>query len=712
MILALMFCLLLQGEKSVELRHTDQAPKLDGIIEDIWLQADSAYDFWQYRPTDGVPANERTVAYFLADDENLYIAFKCYTPGRKPYSSFKGLEDHIWFYLDTFNSKSRAYMFAICLSGHYDDGLMLENGKVQDTSWDYVWFFHIGEYKDGYVIEVRIPFKSIRYKKGLTEWGMQLRRWHIKDYAVSHWTDVRQEDGLQISQCGKLTNVHPKAQGYYIELYPEGFLRYDERGDSTDWTPSLSFNFKWDPTSQMTLNATVNPDFAHIESDPYTFNLSRYPVRLEERRPFFVEGHDVFRMSHLGLDFFNSLDFFYSRRVGKPLPYPFSGSVPILGGLKLINKSSDWNFGVLGAYTDEYHDTIPGDTLDIPRRGFGVARLNRAILGNSDIGMMFSGTMVDREDYNYALGLDGALRSGPSQLILQSAVSDKNGKRGWAVSSGGIHRSSNFIAVGSFVAVDDSFDVWDMGYVPWTGVTDLYLAAGPARYPETGPLLRLYVEPGLVLTKYPESGEWSKFVSLFIEPNFRNMWGFNVYGQAGEMYEADTNYFYRSIETTVWSGLRPSYNLYFGFDYSHRYNYYRSALYGQNWIGNQLWIWHWMSFVPISQLSLITYGDFVMEWNPDGELHAITPIWTPRIEYQINADMDISLYSEFVFETEEARLSTAEISSNRIGFLFSWNFSPKSWFYIALNDLRVNTGQRLELTERIAAVKAKYLLYF
>jgi len=693
---ALVLCLFLAGDKSVELRYTTEAPKIDGAIEDLWLQADSAYDFMQYRPNDGVPANEPTVVYFLADDNNLYVALRCYTPGREPVASFKGLEVHIWFYIDTFNSKSRAYMFAVCLSGHYDDGVMLEDGRVQDMSWDYVWFYGISKYEERYEIEVRIPFKSIRYKKDLTEWGLQIRRWHIRDFAVSHWTTVYQREGMRVSEYGTLKNVQPKSKGYYVELYPEGYFRYDKVGDSTEYEPSLSFNFKWDPTSEMTLNGTINPDFAQIESDPYTFNLSRYPVRLEERRPFFIEGHDVFRMSHIGLDFFNSLDIFYTRRVGKPLPD--GGSVPILGGLKLINKGTDWNFGVLGAYTDSVDDE--------PNRGFAVARVNRSILGNSDVGLILTSTATSRDDYNYAIGFDGALRSGGSQFILQSAVSDKNAKRGWAVSSGGVHRSSNFIAVGNLIAVDDSFDVWDMGYVPWQGVTELYLAAGPARYPETGPILRMYLEPGIVLTKYPESDEWSKFVSLFFEPNFRNMWGFNIYGQVGDQYEADTSYFFRNIDVTVWSGLRPSMNLYFGFNYAHRYNYYRE------WIAGQLWIWHWMSFVPTSRLSLITYGDFIMEWNPSGELYAITPIWTPRIEYKISHNIDLSLYSEFVFSTEEGKLSTAEVVSNRIGFLFAWNFMPKSWLYVALNDYRENTGQRLELTRRIAAIKVKYLLYF
>lgn len=710
--IALLFSLFVINTKSVELRYTAEAPHIDGVIEDLWFQADSAYDFIQYQPNDRIPAAEQTVAYFLADDDNLYIALRCYTPGRKPVASFKGLEDHVWIYLDTFNSRSMAYMFAVCLSGHYDDGLLLEDGRVQDVSWDYVWFFGQKMYEEHYEIEIRIPFKSIRYKKGLDEWGINIRRWHIKDYAVTHWTEVLQQDGMQVSNFGTLKNVHPKATGYYVELYPEGFFRYDHRGDSTDYTPSLSFNFKWDPSSQTTLNATVNPDFAQIESDPYTFNLSRYPVRLEERRPFFVEGLDVFRMSHLGLGFFNSLDIFYSRKVGESLPQPWLGSMPILGGVKLINKGSDWNFGALGAYTGEFNDTTTSDTANIPNRGFGIARINRAVFDNSEIGMMFSGTATDREDYNYAVGLDGAYRAGPSQFIIQSALSDKNEKRGYAVSSGGIYRSSNFIAVGSFVAVDDSFDVGDMGYVPWQGVTDIYLAAGPARYPETGPILRFYLEPGFVLTKYPESDDWSKFLSLFVEPRFRNLWGFNIYAQAGKMYEADTDYVYRSVETSIWSGLRENINLHFGFDWSHRYNYYRSAIYNQKWIGDQLWIWHWMSFMPISQLSLITYGDFVMEWDPDGDLHSITPIWTPRIEYQVNADIDISIYSEFVFTTEMGKLTTAEIYSNRIGLLFAWNFSPKSWLYVAFNDLRRDEGEGLEPAERIAAVKIKYLIYF
>jgi hypothetical protein len=694
--IALMLCLILTGEKQVELRYTDEPPEIDGYIEDIWLQADSAYDFIQYRPHEGEPTTEPTVCYFLSDDNNLYVACRCYTTGRKPFASFKGFEDHIWFYLDTFNSKATAYAFAICLSGYYDDGLILEDGKVQDMSRDYVWFHSVKSYDDHYDMEVKIPYKSIRYKKGLTEWGINFRRYHIKDYEISHWTKLLQKDGLQISKCGTLTNVHPKTKGYYIELYPEAFFRYDRVADSTEYTPSLSFNFKWDFTSQSTLNGTVNPDFAHIEADPYQFNLSRYPSYLDERRPFFVEGNEVFRMSSLGLGFFQPLLIFYSRRVGKPLSD--GGSVPILGGLKFINKGRDWNIGVLGAVTDS--------TGDEDYQGFTAARIRRQIFEKSEIGLLLSGAATSQDDYNYALGFDGAYRAGPSQFILQTALSDKNRKRGWAVSSGGIFKSENFIGVGSFIAVDDSFDVGDIGYVPWHGWTNLYIAAGPAGYPESGVLQRYYIEPGFIISQEPGSDEWSKLATIYNEVNFRNLWGFSLYCEAGKQYEADTNYFQREISLDVWSGFRTNMNINFGFTYSYCYNY------RQNWISHQLWLWHWMCFVPASRISLITSCDFIIEYNPAGAIADITPIWTPRIEYKLRHNIDVSLYSEFVFETEEGSLSSTEIFSNRIGFLFAWNFLPKSWFYVAFNDYRENTGDGLELQQRIGAVKVKYLVYF
>ncbi len=693
----MLILVLLSFEKRViEVHQVATSSKIDGYIEEIWHTADSAYDFIQLKPNEAEPSTEPTIVYVLADDQNLYFAYQCFTPGRKPYASFKGLEDHIYLFIDSFDSKTTAYFFSVCASGYHEDGLILENGKVWDWAWDGVWFFDVKCYDEHFEIEFKIPFKSIRYKKGLTDWGVNFERVSVKNYETTFWAPVNQKENMQVSQFGKLSGIVPKAKGHYVELYPEGFLRYDNISNKKDYKSGASFNMKWDITPQTTVNATVYPDFAQIESDPYTLNLSRYPTRLDERRPFFIEGSEVFRMSSLGESYFTPLEIFYSRRIGKPLAE--GGSVPILGGLKFINKEKRWNFGLLASITDE--------TNSEPYQGFAVLRARRNIMENSEIGMLISSAATAIDSYNYAIGIDGSYRRGASQFILQSAFSDRNTKKGWAVSSGGLYKTEKIFVNASFISISDSFDVEDIGYAPWAGITKLYLTAGPNKYYKQGPIQQISFGPGCVLTKEPGSNDWSKILFSLIELQFRYGWGVSAQGAAGRLFEADTNYIYHSFYATVWSGYHKMYRTHFGFDYSYIYNYYR------DWLGYQSTLWFWGAYYPISPLSLSTEIDFVVEWDPDHNIAAITPYATPRIEYKITRDMDIAVYSQLVFQTEDGDLSYSEIYSNRIGFLFSWNFRPKSWFYIALNDYRVNFGNGLASQERIGAVKLKYVIYF
>ena len=692
----LLFGLLIVSEKTVEVRYTVIAPKIDGVIEDIWHEADSAYGFVQYRPNEGDAATEPSIVRVLADDNNLYFAFLCLTPTRKPVASFSGAEDQIFLYLDTFRNKTASYFFNVCASGIKEDGLILEDGKIWDRSWDGVWYYGVNCYDNRFEVEIKIPFKSIRYKKELNEWGANFQFWSVKGYEVSYWVPVKQKDNLQVSKFGRLTNINPKSTGYYAELYPEAFFKYDKIVQDERYRPSASFNFKWDLTSQTTLNATVNPDFAHIEADPYTLNLSRYPIRLSERRPFFIEGSDVFRMSSLGRSFFTPLETFYSRQIGKPLPE--GGSIPILGGLKFVGKEKKWNYGILTSLTHE--------TNTDPYQSFGVLRTKQSILENSEIGILLSSAFINKDDYNYAVSIDGVYRHGSSQYIIQSSFSDKSSKRGWAVSTGSLYNSEKFLAQASFLAVHDSFDVSNIGYVPWGGLINFYISAGRQWFSKSRMISRFFMGPGFTLKKEPGSDDWSKILNFTIEPQLRNLWGFSFNLEAGEKFEAETNYFYRRIYASIWSGFRTQYETSFGTSYAYCYNY------RQSWLANQFASWFWLELYPVSPLSISASVDFVVEWNPDGDIVAITPYTTPRIEYKINKDMKIVLYSEFVMQTEGNNLKSTEIYSNRIGFLFSWNFLPKSWLYVAFNDYRENAGVRLELQERIGAIKAKYLIYF
>jgi hypothetical protein len=694
--LVLLLASLTTGDYAVEVRYTETAPIIDGYIEELWYSADSACNFTQQRPKEGEPSTEPTVVYVLADDKNIYFAVRSYTPEREPFISYMGWEDHVYLFLDTFNNKTTAYFFSACASGYYEDGLILENGAQWDWTWDGVWFNRVKCYDDRMEAEFKIPLKSIRYKKDVGEWGFNVRRAHVKDYEESYWVPVTTKDKLQISTFGRLTNITAQSHGYHIELYPEAFFRYDRADTVETYKPNASFNFKWDITSQSTINGTVNPDFAQIESDPFILNLSRHPLRLEERRPFFQEGSEVFRLTNPSTADFLPLDIFYSRRIGKPLPE--GGSLPILAGLKFFHKEKRWNVGMLSAVTDE--------TTDEPFRGFFVMKANHSIFTNSEVNLLMSSSATDVDDYNYAIGIDGAYRKGTTRFVIQSALSDYNKKLGWAITSGLRHKTKKYGINASFTTVQDSFDVSHVGYVPWVGYSQFFASFGPRGYPSTGILEQYFIAPALLVTQEPEHDTWSKVGFLIFEPRFRNLWGASVRLMAGKGYDADTNYFYRSSYLNFWTGRHSTYNGGCGFEYAYQYNYYRM------WLANQLSTWVWFAVSPVSPLNVLVNAKCILEWNPDGPIEQITPHATPRIEYKINRDMAVSVYSQFVFQVDGNDISTTKIYANRIGVLYSWNFRPKSWLYVAFNDYRVDTGSGLEATERIGAIKLKYLFYF
>jgi hypothetical protein len=689
--------------KSVEVKFTDTPPRIDGVIEEVWHSADSVTDFVQHSPYDRTDPTERTIVYVLQDAENLYIAYRCFAEHNKPVKCLTSDEDYITIGIDPFGSKSEAYFFTVYASGIPHDGLIYDDGRTMDYSWEGVWYRGVKLYDDHSVYEVKIPFKSIRYKKGLSEWGIQFHRYTASNRETAFWTEIEAHEDPMISKYGTLKDINPQSTGYYFELYPEGFVRYDryiEYGEDSLRTKkklSGSLNLKWDATPQTTINATIYPDFAQIESDPYSLNLSRYPTYLSEQRPFFLEGTEIFRMSDFGENrgFFDRLSIFYTRRVGKSL----NGEVvPIIGGLKATHKAENWNFGLLGAYTDSLETE--------PEREFGVFRMKRKILENSDAGILFSGTRIDNERYNYAIGLDGVYRKGFNQFIVQTAASDNGGKQGWAVSSGYFGLLKGFLVLSSAEVVDDSFDVSDIGFVPWAGLKKFFLMAGPQKNYQKGLIRTLFYGPALIVYREPGEDSTSILGGFSFNPNFRNNWGFNLEGYAGPVYEADTHYTHRSVNLSAW-GPFAGQQTNFGADYEYSYNYYRG------YVANMFSNWYRVAYGIIDNASFVLNGNEWIEWDPDNNLVAITSVLTPRIDIRFNADMMLSVFSQMVFETPRTEYEETNLVSNRFGALLSWNFKPKSWVYVALNDYNIEDANgQMELYDRVAAVKAKYLVYF
>jgi hypothetical protein len=704
----------IQEVKYVEIRATGTAPKIDGMIESVWQQADSATGFVQSEPYEKVEPTERTVIYLLQDRENLYVAFRCHSIKHPPTANFTKDEDYVSIAFDPFGSKTAGYFFQVFGSGLFRDGLILDDGRDTDLTWEGVWSRAVKIYPDRMEVEMRIPFKTIRYKQGLAEWGLQFHRHIAINFEDDYWTEVTQKDGDLVSRWGTARKINPQSSGYYFELYPEGFVRYDDyRGEKAKAKPKASMNLKWDLTPQTSLNATAYPDFAQIESDPFSVNLSRYPTYLQEQRPFFVEGREIFRFSSFpNSGFFQPLNIFYSRRIGKSVD---GETVPIIGGVKLTHKTEDWNVGALGAFTDSYRDEK--EAIYQPRSEFGAFRASRRLLGNSDIGLLASGVTAGKDDYNYAVGADAVLRHGPNQMIVQGGLSDHNGKRGSAVAAGFRGFVRNFLTMSTYEAVGDSFDVEDVGFVPWAGRQRVMLISGPFWTFRSGAMRNLYIAPGISRTRDPGSPRWSTLGYFTLNPNLRSNWGCNIEGTYGRNYEYDlvsgsyTGYIYRGLDFNFW-GFVLGNNLNGGASYNYSYNYQRAFLAYQGT--------HWLTFSYsfASPVSTTLSSNLWVEWNPDNEVVAMWPRFRPRVDYRITAYMTLSVFNEMVAYTPKADVPRTRLQSDRLGMLYTWNFAPKSWLYLALNDYNAldysdrHPAGVMKQQYAIGAFKVKYLIYF
>jgi len=695
--------------KTLNVRRAATAPRIDGAIEDVWMEADSADDFVQSWPDEGGAATERTVVRLLQDDGNLYVAFRCYAAKHRPVAALYGLEEEVTLFLDPTDSRSNGYFFRVYGSGLYLDGMLLDDGNNWDWSWECVWHAATKMYDDRFEAEIRIPFKSIRYRPDAVEWGVNFDRMIAATQERLVWQHVPEDEGgMRVSNAGRLTGISPRARGYYFELYPEGFVRYDQDASDTVKTvadiaerirPRASLNLKWDMTPQTSLNATVLPDFAQIEADPYSFNLSRYPTFLSERRPFFVEGSEFFRMAGGG-NGHGSLNTFYSRRIGKAVGQE---PVPILGGLKLTSRQGFTNFGAIGAYTDALKDT--GGNVIEPRRAFAVLSGHTRIAEMTRAGLLFSGTAADKDNYNLALGGDWNFSTGPHNAIIQAAVSDRNGKTGWGLNSTyyGLLNGS-VVTQGVLEAISDSFDVTDIGFVPWAGRVQFHASAGP-RFRGRGELARLTVTPNVRFVREPGSDELSYGGGIAANANLRSNCFIYLGAETGQQAEADTQFPVNNLNLSV-EKTHLKYNLSFGGYAARGYNYARG------FVAYSASDWLFYTFYIAGHVAVVVGGSNNWELDPQNRVVGVTTVARPRVDVRLSSKISFNLYNEVVLQTPETRWDSTQFRSNRIGCLFSWNFLPKSWLYVALNDYRVDFGEGLTLASRVGAVKLRYLFYF
>src|SRR5256884_2599782 len=320
-------------------RVEDAVVHLDGVLdEDVWRQAALLTGFSQYRPVDSRPAEDSTqVLVFYASDA-IYFGIRAFekhgTVVRATLADRDNIDsdDHIQILLDTFNDRRRALLFAVNPLGVQQDGVRSEGlagaaggqnagfrfDGVIDLNPDYIYQSHGHVTPWGYEVEVRIPFKSLRYQSGATQdWGIQFIRTTQHTGYEDTWAPVVRASASFLIQSGTLKALTGLRRGLVMDVAPEFTSRLDGAPVSPtsyryhNIDPELRVNVRWAVTQNLSAAGTVNPDFSQVEADVGQVTVNqRFALFFPEKRPFFLEGLEQF-------DTPNAL--IYTRRITSPI---------------------------------------------------------------------------------------------------------------------------------------------------------------------------------------------------------------------------------------------------------------------------------------------------------------------------------------------------------------------------------------------------------
>jgi len=368
--------------------ETHNIINVDGILDEPeWLTADKATHFQRVLPTDTGFAISQTEVKVIYNQSTLYVGIICYdsTPGKRPVESLRRdfnfpKNDNFIVFMDTYNDQTNGFAFGVSSAGAQWDGIQA-NGGVVNLNWDIKWRSAVKNYKDRWVAEFAIPFRSIRYNGGEKEWGINFSRLDLKTNEKSSWAPMpRQFATATLAFTGSLVWDKPlPPSGLRFSLIPYISVKTTqnkEAGEGFKPVANAGIDSKVILSTSMNLDLTVNPDYSQVEVDNQVTNLDRFELFFPEKRQFYLENSDLF--AQLGND---NLRPFFSRRIGL--------ESQVLAGARLSGKiGNNWRIGLMDIQTDR------NDTVDAGN--FTVAAIQRNVFSHSNITAFF----INKQEMN------------------------------------------------------------------------------------------------------------------------------------------------------------------------------------------------------------------------------------------------------------------------------------------------------------------------
>ena len=678
----------------IQATRTDTPPRIDGKLDDIcWQNSTQTGNLIQFEPQRGAPATQETTIYLTYDANNLYIAFECFktdmhnlAANQTRRDSFFFSDDHVEVLIDTFLDGRNCYTFALNPLGTQTDRRLINEGANRRTgqsmigtaiSWDCDWQGQAAKGEGSWTAEFAIPFAELRFSKDMeiATWGINFWRNDEAFAEEQTWADLGERQ-YAVSKFGHLTNINiselvtkrPLKFKPYATLKPQ-ILQPHNGETTTALKPDAGLDFRY-PIADFTLDLTLNPDFAHIEADPDLVNLSDVPLRFPEKRPFFLEGNELFQMP---------LDLFYSRQLED-----------LIGGGKVIGKFSKYNLAFMQALAAPENPDADIETGELPLNtyNYSVLRLQRELGKTSSVGIL--GVNKQRgAAYDRAGGVDARIQL-PADTHLNLEYAHE-----WKAGGLNTHQSTQDNLF--FAQLSRSTNVLSLNAI--------YADIGEHFNPETGFLPRLDRRGVVLTTRYNKQykgtlerlrGE-AEYERLTDHTGRLTNHRASVSGLLGVKdfffllgpewyYHITDNQPYTDRTVRFFAGWFPP-----------KYVQIRNTgRFGTRENRDTFFIRPEITVRPTSKLSF----EIIFQRLHEKQTHATTwelTEWTRRVvvNYQFAQRMYARASAEFTLEKER-----------RVFALFAYEYRPESNLFLVYTDNRTIDGD----TERIVFIKIAHLL--
>ncbi len=470
--------------------RTLEAPAIDGVLDDAcWSSAQAIEDFIQFLPQEGAAPSQATRVRFLYDDEALYVGFECFdedpgavvaNAGRRDQGSDSDL---IFFSFDSLHDHLSSFVFGVSAAGTQLD-IILSQDSNDDFSWNVVWQSEVRVHESGWSGELRLPFTLFRFvEKGEMVWGLHVQRKIPRLHEEILWMPLRRGEPGLVSRAGHLAGLDGIEANRILEVIPYmAASHHTEPGEDDENRFRAGADIKIGLSSHVTLNATVNPDFGQVEADPAELNLTAFETFFPEKRPFFIEGRDIFATNpHLNV--------FHSRRIGRePQRYGVEDgdevlerpeNTTILSAAKITGKTEGGaTFGIISALTDEEFARVIDeqgarqDRLIEPMSHYFVGNIAKESLEGRHRIRLMATSILRNEDFassSFSFGNSWRSQSGfqsTGQTLVGSRVVEDGqsvGGLGWNAWFNGGGRKVKF---GTWTHhVDPTLELNDLGYL-------------------------------------------------------------------------------------------------------------------------------------------------------------------------------------------------------------------------------------------------------